>query len=229
MSTATALRSGAHLFTPDYYSRQLRTALTAENEVEFGDLKPGWYFYPGYSGELHTAKIVCVASLSPAGKKAVFHVLHPDGTVPKQAAFMGNWRGKFHPIKEDLARLCLEKHRDMVCEAKSDEVPNAVRRHYPELFVEIPSQFKAEDVASKLTGWHHCSTQAEFERCLESAHRSIRHHDKDSAPWIVSGNAAQLAHDRERESLVLQLQFWLWLIPLVSPGGVFYIPPKEAP
>jgi hypothetical protein len=217
-----ALQLGAHALTRGEYKTLLLDIVLKSASVRFAALESGHIYFYNRSGR--ERNIYRIGEISPKRKKCQLAVF--GGLA--QEAFASSLPGEFHEIAPRDAELATLQHLDIVIAAKKAalEIPPQVRREYPQLFVMIPSGFKAEDVASILTGWKKFTNDSVPDLITETL-RQIVHHDRSAAPLAVFCSAG-LGKDvnAARESLLNRLAFYRWLEPRCAPGGVFHVPVK---
>lgn len=228
---AQDLRTKAHTLTAYDYRNALLKLLESNPEIRFENLTPGTYWYKGHSVDY--SRIARIHSLSAAKKKASMTIVGRTLAFGGETAhdeYKGSWHGPFHPIDEDTVELARAKHEDLVKAAPIKSVPGSVRREYPALFVDIPTKWTAREVSDVLNGFRRVIGPDDIKRCLESVHESIRAHDKSATNMICLATKygqTQEESDKARASLLDRLDFYLWLLPHVSPNGVFAIDDVE--
>lgn len=213
----------AHTLTQSEYRKALLGHLTSTQSLAFTDLSPGLFYYEDYSRK----QILNIAKVS-AGKRKIDAVIisSKDGELSHSgplSIYAGERHGSFHPIDQDTVDLCLRSHRDLVVEGKENGkvIPVAVRREYPDLFVAIPPEFTTKEVRDCLSGWGRMKGPEDLERVIDQTHEDIRTHDRDAAYFVVFGYRGKEEMDKARSSLLHRLALYSWMLPLISPDGVF--------
>lgn len=213
----------AHTLTSYDYRNALLKHLISNPGIKFADLTLGLYYYADHS----RPQILSVNKISPGKRKIDAFVLGFKNGEKTQSESLSIYAGEryylFHPISQETLGLCCRTHRDLIKEAKTrgEIIPVEVKREYPDLFVEIPEQFTPDDVQRCLTGWGRLVTVADVEKAIEITQASIQDHDRDSAYLITFGHRGIEEARKARVSLLDKLALYLWVLPLVSPDGIF--------
>ena len=221
----------AHALTSYDYRNTLLKHLVSNPGIKFADLNLGLYYYADHS----RPQILSINKISPGKRKIDAFIFGFKNGVKTQGESLPIYAGEryylFHPISQETLALCCRTHRGLVKEATKDgvSIPVEVKREYPDLFVSIPERFAPEDVQRCLTGWGRLVTVDDVEKAIETTRVSIRHHDDDAAYLVTFGQRGAEESRKARANLLDKLALYLWVLSLVSSGGIFAIDKLENP
>jgi hypothetical protein len=223
-----ALRKGFHKMTAADMGRECRAMLDACPTCNFAGLEPGkTYIYKPSSGSM---KLLTIGEVTPKRTQAVANI---DGNTRR--VYKGDFTGTFCELDTDLRALTGITH-EMIVKAAVDaglDVPPAVRREYPALFVEIPERFAqpnttaTERVTNALSNtWFKREpvTPATLDAQIEEAHRQIAKLQDTRCQAVVANPDVGPDYDRYLEGHRNDIDFYRWLRRLVDVGEVFHIP-----
>jgi hypothetical protein len=240
----STLERGFHRMRRSDCAGAMKAMYNACPVVEFADLKPGSIVSHenGGSGYLSstTYKIYRVVRHTPSGTQVA---LKPYPETYEVKLDRRTVRGKFRELSEETFAVLQVSHRMIVEEAiyRGLYIPPIVRREYPELFVDIPERFgftaphhyirttEAERVAESMFCGNFLrkpTTEKTVLGWIDSAHGKIQ----EMADYAIRKAATNpdVSEDFDRYTTEFQdnIDFYRWLLPLVSERGVFYIESK---
>jgi hypothetical protein len=227
-----AIRLGFHAMTREDASKAGRALLETFPARSFEELEAGKTYCLKRSYE--DMQSVAVHKLTP--KHAWITASIND--EPPRRYCKGNMYGHYFELVPDCAAVSRLTHEDMVKHAvrRGIDVPPLVRRQYPHLFLnDVPERFgvKSQTAIERLRG---ALSQRGINRKYMGRHDVIawinEAHD-DISVWrdkhICEAEKKNRYHtDKDYDRLILgywhDIDFYRWLLPHVSEGGVFFVP-----
>lgn len=236
---------GYYNLTRDEFSRVLRHTIERVPVVQFDGLKPGAvYLY-------QKGPVLSVESVTPSGKQAdVVFWRKGDEVAVRVRIYSGAYGGEFRPLNPDLIAMLGVTHEAIIKafieECKGIDIamrgiPAEVRREYPHLFVKIPEHFTVkcaaytngiketaqERVTSALSPcWCVPLKESSVMMIIDREHIEL-HTIKEARAKVAVVNPDHVKdYDQYVAGHLDTIQFYRWLLPHVSPGGVFYLEPE---
>ena len=221
-----------HEMTRGAMSADLRKRISKIPEQLFSDMQVGvtYLYQPGYGSD---QVFVCL-NITPSRKQADVRKLCGNGSVDFRI-HAASYRGKFlNLLPNGISTLLGVTHESIVKEAarRKLDVPVPARREYPALFVSIPDRFerhlhretKADRVKNALEShFGKTSTLADYKNIITEHHRDIRQLLEESIRMIHLNPALESDYQNYINDHKDSVDFYRWLIPHVSPGGVFCV------
>lgn len=239
---SVAIGLGSHQRTRAEMARDLCDRLAARPQVRFAEIVAGrLYSYTSYSGSEHS-EILGVLAVAPAGGQARVVRYDKESTPSREhKIYKGTYSGTFTELDAVLAAHLGLTHRDVVkaAAARGLDVPARVRCEHPGLFLDIPERFAcgaewnartaAERVREHLAmdwgkSWPRRPVSAEaVDLWIAEAHRRLTHSRSEAVRRVAMNRDTREDYDRVEEEFRDLVDFYRWLRPHVSPGGVFYV------
>jgi hypothetical protein len=217
-----AIEQRYHTLTPKEFSRQLRKRLEDLPTFSFDELEEGEVYIAesGGRGRLTTPKrrLLEVKRITPKGTQAVCkNILKRRETRLYEGK---ERRTTFRKNDGVTAQLGQHEHGQIVAHAvkEGETIPPKVRRHYPDLFVEIPDWTSMEAIKDKLTP----PAPATTDRLDDWAERTIDRIDSRETQ-IVENPKAREYHGSVDDARKRRLDLYAWLWDHVGKGGIFHI------
>lgn len=238
-----ALACGYHRLTREAFRAELRARLEAQPHVAFGDMQPERVYYcpkPPWG----QPQVWVVTRVTPSGKQAQVRAFSPSPDAPPRPMklYAAHFPGE-RPFRELPPEFYLHliylTHAEIVAAAVqrglTPEVPAEVRREYPGLFVEVPSEWfphvpRLLSGDDRLThdlcelvyapGGHHLPGPRDVDRWIEHVRRTLTQvldavHTRRAEPRVAAPGWV--------EQCLGYIEYYQWLRVQVSEGGPFYI------
>jgi len=227
-----AIRLGFHTMIKEEYFKAGRALLETFPARSFTEVEAG--------------KVYCLKRSYGAMQHVAVHTLTPkrawitasiDEGLPRRYC-QGNMHGEYFELTRDCAAVAKLTHEEMIRHAvdRGLDVPPRVRRQYPAIFLaDVPERFGINgqsaiervrgalsqrginhrymgrhDVIAWINEAHDCISVWRNKHACEAEKKTRFNTDKDCARLILGH-----WHD---------IDFYRWLLPHVSEGGVFFIP-----
>jgi len=224
-----ALRKGFHTMTASDTGREGRALLDARPTCDFAGLEPGksYCYKPSYGD---TVKMLAIGEVTPKRTQAIASV---NSGEPRRI-YKGDYAGTFIELDADLQALTGITHENIVAAAVTAglDVPPAVRREYPALFVEIPERFAQPNTPAAERVTHALSnswlkrdpvTTVNLDAQIEEAHRRIAELQDTRCQAVVANPDVAPDYDRYLVEHRNDIDFYRWLRRLVDTGGIFSV------
>lgn len=196
----------------------------------FSEIKPNTVIYRHRYQD--RGNIFVVHSVTPSGKQVVVSNYSPDAEGQSQYKIYSGTYGHymFSEISGDDLLLIGLDHEEIIRFAVesglNSEIPAKVKIEYPELFVDISDRFLVTRVKNTLgVSWcgRKFATEAQVIEWIEERHTDVRKLD-EYIPVVRTKNPNNVQDwERYRDGYREDIDFFRWLQPHVSVGGVFYI------
>ena len=221
-----------HEMTSREMGADLRKRIEKIPAQTFADMQVGatYLYRPGYGSD---QVFVCL-NVTPSRKQADVRNLNKNGSVDFRI-HSASYRGTFLKLTPNgISKLLGVTHVSIVKEAllRKFDVPVPVRREYPHLFADIPERFErnlnCETKADRVrraceSHFGKTNTVADFEAIIVSHHKSIRELIEESVRMIYLNPKLESDYRTYINDHKDSIDFYRWLIPYVSPGGVFCV------
>lgn len=210
-----------HTKTAYEMTKELREMLFALPVVQFQNLQAEivYHFKPSYG----TERVLTVNRLLPSRKIA--DVTHYGDERPQRVTST-RYRGEFRALSSELLSWMSATHEQLIDMAITQglEVPPRVRVHYPEKFVELPERFDLKQMQKVLKPeWGKFVNEQFVIEMIEQRHAGIRRLDLE-LPKVAAMNPALVAdYEKYIADHNADIDFYRWLLPHVSKGGIFHI------
>ena len=234
----TALAWGHHCMTKAECGKDIRTRIEARPICEFAGMQSGktYFFKHGYDHRNTACKVLACIKTTPKGKQATLSA-YPDHKP--YTAYAGSFHGSFYELDAELVGIIGITHREVVQAALSPtrvresgyfyNPPLKVKIEYPDLFVEIPKRFakrantEVERVVDSLSPRFPIKAvdRKLVAQWIEQAHTSIRSLTCERTRKVCENPALSKDYDEYIEDYKEDIDFYRWLEPLVSKGGMF--------
>lgn len=240
---AVAFRLGFHMMSQHDMASKGREMIAALPHPRFDGLEPGKTYLTRHGiGACGRDVVFRVVSVTPKRTQAV--VTHPPLYDKTYRLNAGDYNvAEITEMDADMLAFVGKTHADVVAAAKAAGLydggaPMAVKVKYPHLFVEVPERFakgERETAAQRLQhtldrpGWgrREYLTAEDVMAFVEQAHKHIKALtcQRNQAKALDSSVAGD--YDRIMAEHMGDVEFYRWLLPHVSEGGVFCPPPSE--
>lgn len=230
----TAFERGYHKMTSGEMGADIRKRIDSAYVVhEFSGIERGQTYL--YRKRYGSDDVFRIENITPSGKQADVTKLSPNGDF-KFRIHAASYREKFIDLESaGVLELLRIEHRDIIKKALwygKSGITVAVAREYPDLFVEIPDRFdrkipletKVDRIKRALEShFGKTATAAEFLDRIESHHVSIRELQEESTRMTQFNPALKQDYETYIADNKDSIDFYRWLLPHVSAGGVFSI------
>jgi len=227
-----AFKWGYHRMTSPEMAADLRKRIEKIPALAFSEMQVGatYLYRPGYGSD---QGLVCL-NMTPSKKQADVRKLGKNDSVVIRI-HAASYRGKFQNlVPNGISTLFGVTHEAVVKLAvrRKLDVPVPVRREYPELFIKIPERFerglhgetKAIRVRRALEShFGKSNSVTDFEAIIASHHNSIREQTEESVRMIHLNPKLKNDYRTYIDDHKASIDFYRWLIPHVSPGGVLCV------